>query len=165
AAERAREGPGRADGGPEPSLRLVALAAAHVAVALDLAADQRAEHAADDGAGGALAAGVDAAADQGADAGADDEAGGAVAAAAIIAPVGAAIDLILGAQRPLHVTRILAIIARRLPIARIVAAPAVTLIIAAATVAAIADAIAAAAVAPRRLVAVALAFVDQALVV
>src|SRR6185436_5293605 len=109
AAERAREGPGRADGGPEPSLRLVALAAAHVAVALDLAADQGAQHAADDGAGGALAARVDAAADQGADAGADDEAGGAVAAAAIIPPVGAPIDFILGAERPFLVARVLAI--------------------------------------------------------
>src|SRR6185295_2407896 len=96
--------------------RRALLAAAHVPAALDLAADQRAEHAADDGARGALAAGVDAAAEQGADAGADDKPGGAVAAAAIIPPVGAAIDFILGAERPFLVARVVAIIAGRLPI-------------------------------------------------
>ena len=93
------------------------LAAAHVLAALDLAADQRAEHAADDVPVVRSPPGVDAAADQRAGAGADDEAGRAVAAPAIIAPVRAAIDFVLGAQPALLVTRVVAIIAGRLPIA------------------------------------------------
>ena len=129
------------------------LAAAHVLVALDLAADQGAEHAADDRAGGAFAARVDAAADEGADARADDEAGRAVAAAAIITAVLAAIDFILGAQAALLVTRVVAIIARRLPIGAVLPA------VAAAAASAIA-AIAATAAPARGLVAVALGLVD-----
>src|SRR4051812_27747683 len=83
-----------ADGSATPEFKLT-LPAADVGVALDLAADQGAEHAADDGAAGAVAAAVDAAAHQGADAGADHQAGRAVAAAAIIAAVRPAIDLVI----------------------------------------------------------------------
>src|SRR6185437_10562525 len=94
--------------------------AAHVRIVLvDRAADQRAERAADQGPGHAVAAAVDDVADQGAAGAADDEADRAVAPLAIIAAVGAAIDLVLRAQPPFLVAPALAIIAGGVVIGRI----------------------------------------------
>src|SRR5690606_23159734 len=92
-----------------PSPERAPSAAADVGlVLLDRAAEQGAERAADQRAAGAVAPAVDDIAEKAARRRADDEPGRAVAAPAIIAPVRAAIDIVVRAEPPLAIARVVA---------------------------------------------------------